>query len=189
LAEKDVYKAYAGALFDIGLQNNTLDYIEQDFKTIIQLLSSDNDLELFLSSYVIPSDKKKVLIDKLFSDKLSSDIICFLKVLIDNDRQSLISDIYSNFIEITDEHNNRKRIKIITAVKLSREIIEEIERVISGKLKMNIILVEEIDDTLIGGFKMKIDDTVIDGSIARDIASLKAQLIETELGSGIIYED
>ncbi len=189
MAGKDVYKAYAGALFDIGVQNNILDRIVEDFKIFIQFFSSNNDLALFLNSHLISKDKKKTLIDKLFLEELCPDIVLFLKVLIDHNRQSSIVDIYSHLIEITDEENNTKRIKIITAVKLSPEIIGEIESLISAKLDKNIILIEELDDSIIGGFKIMIDDTIIDGSIARYLANIRAKLIEREVGSGIAYED
>ncbi len=189
MAGKEVSKIYAGALLDIGTESNILSRIEEDLGSLAELITGDRDLMLFLNTPVISKDKKKKLIEKLFSDKFHAYTICFLKVLIDNERQQLLPDIHKYFVELIDKINNRQQIKVITSVRLEKSVLKNIENSISEKLKKSIIIEEAIDESILGGIIIKIDDKLIDGSIAKDLNILKNKLIESKVGSNMAYED
>ncbi|MFH0976709.1 MAG: ATP synthase F1 subunit delta [Spirochaetota bacterium] len=189
MAGKEVSKIYAGALLDISVENNILPRIGEELESIVGIISSEKDFMLFLNAPIISKDKKKQLIDKLFRDKVSQDIIIFLKVLIDNDRQSYIVDIYKNFVDLMDQINNRQKIKVITSVKLENATLKRIEEAISRKLKKTIIVEEEVNKSILGGIIIRIDDMLIDGSIVKDLNIMRAKLIETKVGGSTVYED
>lgn len=189
MAGREVSKLYAGALFEIGVQNNNLPQIEEELGFLTKLLSEEKDLMFFLNAPVVSKEKKKELIERLFSNKFSLDMICFINVLIDNDRQSAVPFIFRDLVSLIDQKNNRQRIKVISSVKLDANVLKQIESSIGNHLKKSIIIEEEIDEFILGGVIIKIDDLLIDGSLAKDLNLMRAKLIETKVGSGIVYED
>ena len=189
MAEKDVSKIYAGALLDIGVETKILPRIGEELGSIAELISEERDLMLFLNAPVISKDRKKVLIEKLFLDKFCPEIINFLKVLIDNDRQLLIPEIYNCLTDLIDQKNNRQKVKVITSVKLEANTLKRIEKAIGEKFKKDVFVEEFVDKSILGGIVIRIDDTLIDGSIAKDLNILKAKLIETKVGGATAYED
>ncbi len=188
MIKNEVSNIYAGALFEIGTEKGILSQIEDEFELIIELVS-DPDLMFFLDAPVISQEAKKSFVEKIFSGKLSDEIIGFLKVLIDNDRQSLINDIYSSLIELIDESNNRQRVKVKSSVKLEDNTLKLIKSTITEKLGKEIIVDEEVDEAIIGGVIIEIDDRVIDGSIANNLKNMRDRLLKSKVVSGVAYED
>ncbi|MBN2400888.1 MAG: ATP synthase F1 subunit delta, partial [Spirochaetes bacterium] len=181
MADKEVAKVYAGALLDIGVENNILPRIEEELGFLAELIQQDKELMLYLNAPVISKDKKKELIGKLFSDKFCPEMVNFLSVLIDNDRQSLAPEINKNLIDLIDQKNNRQKVKIITSVKLEADVLKGIVNSISNKLKKEVVIEEFIDESILGGIVIRIGDTLIDGSIAKDLNIMRAKLIERKV--------
>jgi F-type H+-transporting ATPase subunit delta len=189
VADKEVSKIYAGALLDIGVENNILPRIGEELGSLVELISKEKDFMLFMNAPVISKDKKKELIDSLFSGKFCPDMVNFLKVLIDNDRQSLMPEINNYLIDLINQKNNRQKVKVITSVKLEANVLKRIEKAIGEKLKKDVFIEEFVDKSILGGIVIRIDDTFIDGSIAKDLNIMRAKLIETKVGGATAYED
>ena len=59
-----------------------------------------------------------------------------------------------------------------------KEDISKIEKVIDNKLKKEVYLIPKIDQRLIGGFKVVINDYVFDASIKNKVDGLRSSLLE-----------
>ena len=64
---------------------------------------------------------------------------------------------------------------------LSKNEINRIEKAISSRLNKEIYLIPKIDENLIGGFKVVINDYVFDASIKNKLEGLKSSLKERGL--------
>ena len=185
----EVSRVYAGALLEIGLETKNIPLLEEELSLVVELLSDDNNLGEFLNAPVIPRHIKKNFINKIFNDKLSVDTVGFLNVLVDNDRQNYIEDIHQSFIEQIDAVNKRQRIKLISSVKLNEKILGDIKAVLSKKLNKDISIEEEVDESIIGGFVIEINDRIIDGSVANSLKNMRDRLLKCKVASGVAYED
>jgi F-type H+-transporting ATPase subunit delta len=56
-------------------------------------------------------------------------------------------------------------------------------------LKKDIILNEEIDKEILGGIIIKIGDTVIDGSLVKDLKNITNNMLNSKVRSELAYED
>ncbi len=185
----EVSRVYAGALLEIGLESKSLFQLQEELSFIVDLLSSDSDFENFLNAPVIPRQTKKNFINKIFKDKLSEDTVGFLDVLLDNDRQKFLKDIYHSFVEQIDAANKRQRIKLISSVKLNEKMLGDIKSVMSKKFNKDISIEETVDESIIGGFIIEINDRIIDGSVANSLKNIKQKLLKSKVSSGVAYED
>ncbi len=185
----EVTKIYAGALVEIGTEKDILSQIQEDCEFLVQLLEEDTDFREFLNAPVISKQAKKNFVDKVFSGKACDEIVGFLKVLIDNDRQSAFPDIYRNLIELIDEIHKSKRIKVISSIQLESGLIESIKKALGEKLGVDIIVDEEVNSSILGGIIIEVDDIVIDGSITSNLKNMKERLLTRKVMSGVAYED
>ncbi len=174
-------RAYAGALLEIGISKDIVPGLKEELGFLANLLSGEKEIMSLLNSPVISGNRKKEFIDKVFKPYFSVYIIHFIKILIDNNRQSMLSEIYAQFCDLTDELSNIQRIKITTAVKAGPPTLKRIEDIFAAKLKKKIIIDHEIDDKILGGIIVRVSDKVIDGSIIKDLRLLKSNLVH---GSG-----
>ena len=189
MAIDEMTRAYAGALFDIGIEKGKIDQIEEELNLITEIVIENRDFQLFLNAPSITKAFKKEFIEKIFSSIFSETIMSFLCVLIDKERQSRISEINESLIELIDSENNRQRVEIVSSVRLDKDILEKIENILCKKLNKNIIITEIIDTSILGGVIIKIGDLIYDGSIIKDLQKMRRNLLIRKVRSELCYED
>jgi F-type H+-transporting ATPase subunit delta len=185
----EVARVYASALVEIGKDKNNLSQLEEELDFVQRILSEDKELLNYFKAPRISKEDKKKLIDKVFSGKLSDEMKNFIKVLIDKDRQLIITDINEYFINLIDNMKNRLRVKLITSIKLEDSFIEKIKTALKEKFKKEIILDTIINSSILGGIIIKVGDSVIDGSLSKDIRNIRGKLKNSKIRSEVAYED
>jgi F-type H+-transporting ATPase subunit delta len=189
VAAKDIARVYASTLVEFGQEKKVLPEIEEEIRFVADLVSENRELRQFLASPGIPKDAKKDFIDKIFKGQLSEIMNNFLKVLIDNDRQSNIIEISEAFCALLDDVNNRQRVTIITSTDLDSALKSKLTEKLKTVMKKEIILKQEIDASILGGIIIKVGDTVIDGSLVKDLRNIKINLLNSKVRSEVAYED
>ena len=81
---------YAEALLQVVNDNDQIEEMIQEVKQLLTLIKDAPDLEKTLSSPVLEKDTKKKIIIEIFSEKINSSLLNFLKLLADRQRLSLI---------------------------------------------------------------------------------------------------
>ena len=115
---------YAEALFQIGEEEKLTDMLYQELSEIVNLIKVNQDLFSILKSPVISKKEKISLIDNIFEDKININIKNFLKILIEQDRISFISDISDSYKELLNEKNNILEGFVISAIPMKKEEIK-----------------------------------------------------------------
>lgn len=180
----EVAKIYAGALFELSVEKNIIDQIEEEFSLFNEVLTESSDFMNFLDSPVISKEAKKNFMDRIFMDKFCDEIVGFLKVLLDNERQSALTDIQRSLTKLIDQHRNRQRVRVISSVKLDGSVLESIKSTLTEKLSKEIIIEDSVREEILGGFIIEIDDTKIDGSVASGLRSMRERLLKSKVVAG-----
>ncbi len=105
---------------------------------------------------------------KIFNDKGKDIGICFLEAfeILKNYTVNIQKVIYY-FKKLKSEE--LKLAEVISALELSKDNKEKIEKKILEKFGKNTIVIFEIDNSVLGGFLIKVGDNVIDETIIRKI--------------------
>lgn len=113
-----------------------------------------------------------VLFDAMEKTKNEIEVSdAFVKLLAERNELHRISEIMFEFDKIWKEKFGITSLTIETAHPLSSETKKSLSKITKGaELK------EIINEKLIGGAKIRIDDKIIDGSISSQLQQLKAQL-------------
>jgi len=189
VAVNDVARVYAGSLFDIAEERKTLETTEEELKVLSEIFAEEDDFRNYLSAPGISIESKKEFINKIFAGKLSETTVNFLNLLIDKNRQAVIGEIYEAFIELSDIANNRQRVTVVTQSSLDDSLREKIKSDISRKTGKEILLREEVDESIFGGIIIKIGDLVIDGSLSKGLQNIRRNLLNSKVRSEVAYED
>ncbi len=168
---------YAKALLDLAISENSLDKISQDIGFVQKSVSSIRELSLLLKSPIVKRDKKKQIFHEIFVNKISDTSLKFCELVINRQRSELLPDIIRRFFELRNEFLNIKNIEVVSAVELDENQINLLKSILEQNLNKKVWLSLEVDRTLIGGFKVKIDDTVVDASLQYQLAKLKKKFL------------
>ncbi len=130
---------------------------------------SNNDIALAI--YSISKNKSKEELPAIFKK-----IIQFL------DRRRLLSrkaDILEKLDKIINLEEGRIVVKVSSARKLSEKIKKDLISLLEKRYKVKeIVLIERLNEKLLGGMRLEIDDEVIDLTVKRKIEKLQEHLIK-----------
>ena len=78
---------------------------------------------------------------------------------------------------VKDKHDNVSRPLVVSAVKLDQKQLDDIKVMSQGLFGGQIILDTEVDTNIIGGLILKVDDTVLDGSVTKKLQNMKKEIV------------
>src|SRR5581483_1529620 len=85
-----------------------------------------------------------------------------------------IADAYDDLV---DEQMGKIEVDVTVAQKLSPEQLEEVRAKVSAALKKDAVVHQYIDESIIGGLILRVQDKLIDASVKTQIARLREQLL------------
>ncbi len=100
----------------------------------------------------------------------------FAKILADNNDLRLYDQIAEEFHKLDLAKQGIKQVEVKSAHPLSREnekaIVDELNKLVKGKIELK----KEVDERLIGGVLIQMEDQVIDASVKNQLEQLKNNL-------------
>lgn len=172
-------RRYATALLQLAIERDEVQEILSDVQFIRNTLQDSRDLTLFLRSPVINRDDKLAVLEKLFKDELQKPTYLFLKLMTRKGRENLLEQIVEAFVEKYNEYAGIIKIDAFVAQDLSDEQVAELKKALEKETQKKVELEIKKDTTLRGGLAVRINDTVIDGTVKHKINQLESLFSET----------
>tara|TARA_B100000945_G_scaffold307903_1_gene296887 strand:- start:34 stop:591 length:558 start_codon:yes stop_codon:yes gene_type:complete len=164
---------YAKSFIDISNEQGSLDTSYNDMMLISSICSTNKDFTNLLKSPIIKTDLKVKIINELFVGSISPLTISFITLITNKKREGLLPEISNSFIYLYKKNKNIKEVLVTTAVPLDAELRNDLMNYIKKATNSDIELKENVDDSLIGGAIIRMDDTQLDASISSSLKSLK----------------
>ncbi len=172
-----VAKNYANSLVEIAQAGLvTHNEIFANLDTIKKILTSSMDLQKTLKNPTIDDKTKFAIIDEVFKNSINQKIIDFFKIIIEKKRFDEFAKIIVAYQLELDKINNIQRVEIISAIELSEEKRSAIVDKLQQKLLKNVIPTWSIDDSIIAGLIVEIDDNVIDTSLRTKLEKMNLSI-------------
>lgn len=178
-----VARRYARALYEEAERQSKIDAVDKDVEFIRASLEGSRELLSFFGSPVISREKKTSIVDQLFSGEISALSLQFLKMLIDKQRESILSEILAAYQEMRDEHLDIVEARVRVADSMGESEQENLSDALAQMTGKKIRLQVSQDTDLIGGVVIRIGDTVYDGSVQHQLERLRHRM---EVGSYLL---
>jgi F-type H+-transporting ATPase subunit delta len=166
-------RRYTTALYGVAEDKGQLDEVTKDITYVLGLINSNKDLELFFASPIISNAKKLSLVKEIFGESISELSMSFINLLVSRRREALIKGIFEDFINLKKEKDGIVDVFVKTSVPLNDDEKQKMKQKLDAYTKLKSELNFEIDKNIIGGFVAKINDTILDASIKRQLEKLK----------------
>ncbi len=166
---------YAKALFELALESNKLVEIEADMR-LIQEISLMDEFRALLANPVVVPTKKEQIFNIAFKGALDSLSFSLIRQVIRNGREQFLPAISRNFISSSVRHRGITQASLTTAVKASDSVKRDIIKMVSEYFKTEVSLKEVVNKEIIGGFILRIDDTLIDASVRNRLRKIHKAL-------------
>jgi len=168
-------KRYAQAAFELALEKNELESWQISLGKIASI-AADAKLMALLENPKLPFDVKRDLLEERLGEvnPLALNLAC---LLMSRGRLRIAGDISRQYDLLLDAHYGIEHAEVITALPLDDEDKERISRRLGEMTGRKIIIDAQVDPSVVGGFRAKIGDMLIDGSIRSRLESLRRSLV------------
>lgn len=180
MLDKLIAKRYALGLFKAARESNAISRVKDDGLAFCEAMRSRRAFFVWLSCVEVPASKRiERCVSILKGAKCDQLLINFISLLIDRGRIGYYEEITSEFGALCDVEDGIMRGEI-TAVgkKMAEEVRSDVEAILSKKLKKRAVMSIKEDPSLIGGIRIRINDTVCDMSMIRKIEDMRAKLCQ-----------
>jgi F-type H+-transporting ATPase subunit delta len=164
---------YANSLMLLAEEKNILQKISDDADLLFNTLSASKELRAVLKSPVVKSTDKKSLLEKIFKSKINTETDSFINFVVEKNREDILFDIFKEFLVLVDKKNGVVKAKVVSAVELNDQLkmkmVEDLEKKTNKKISANY----KVDPDMIGGFIVRIEDTVYDASVKHQLNLLR----------------
>ena len=176
MSEYRVSSRYAKSLVELAQEKGKLEEVKNDMVLFRDTCDENRDLSLMLKSPIIGHLKKAEVLKQLFGGKVSEMTISFIDLLCKKTREFLLYPISKEFINQYNIVKGVQRATVISAAPLTASAKEEINKVIVEMTGKTVELEEQIDESLIGGYILRVGDKQIDDSVQNRLENLRAEL-------------
>lgn len=165
-------KRYAKALYEIAAAESRTLEVEEELKALAAAFQA-GDIEHFLASPKITESAKWEAISNAIEGKLSKPVVSTVKLLVERGRIGLLPELVDAYVSISSEALGLANALVTTTYPLSEEEKQHVAAEFGALLNKKIRVENVIDKSLLGGMKVRIGDTLYDGSLAGKLERLE----------------
>ena len=170
-----IARPYADAVFARAVETGKLD-LWSDMLELLTMAVRDPALSGLIASPKLDLAQMTELMLDVGGARLSEEGQNLVSLLTANRRLSVIPEIATLFEARKAEQQGSLEVQVSTAYELQPEQEQQLATALKHKLGRDILISSEQDAELIGGFRLRAGDLVIDGSVSGQLGKLAHEL-------------
>lgn len=172
---------YAMALFQEARDRKSLKQVADDMQRISESISGSAELRSFLKSQIISREVKSKMLRELFGDDLSKLSSQFMELILEKRREDQLPAIAGAFGKLYRKEQGLVEVEVLVVRRPDKAQTKELKKALEKKTGNSVLLNFKEDPSLKGGMAVRIDDTVIDGTIKHKLQQLEASFQQTAM--------
>lgn len=174
MAESRAAIRYAKAVLSLATENKVADKVASDMKVINTSIAENAELGMMLQSPVVRAADKKAVLAKAF-ENANSATKSLIDTLIANKRIALLDGVAKKYVQLYDTMRDTQLAKVTTAVPLTADLKAKVLDKVKELTGKTSELENVIDDSIIGGFILRVGDMEYNASVANKLNNLKRE--------------
>ncbi len=165
---------YAKATLDYAVEKKAAEAVEKDMRSIAATISENKELQGLLESPIVKSEIKKNVLLEVFkdADEITKGLV---QTMLDNKRIAMLQEVAYKYIIQYEKMKGEEVAYVTTAVPLTAELEKKILAQVTKVTGNKVSIKNEVDESILGGFVLRLGDTQYDASIANKLNGLKRE--------------
>jgi F-type H+-transporting ATPase subunit delta len=176
-AHEGTARRYAKALYELAREAGAAEAVGQEMEQVAAVCAGEAPArEVLTRPWIKPADRRGVAVaiaQKTGARKLVQD---FAGLVAERGRADHLPEIVAAYRGLVDADLGRARAQVRTAVALTEAEKRELAGRLERALGRRIILEEQVDPALLGGFVAQVGSLILDGSLDGQLARLRQRL-------------
>jgi F-type H+-transporting ATPase subunit delta len=172
-------RRYASALLKLAVENKTVDTVIADIGVMKSTFDGSKELILVLANPIVRKDKKLAILADLFKSRVGKTTWRLIELMAEKDRLALLPGMAHDYIRQHNLFAGILEVQITSAFDLDETQKKNLLESLESKTGKKIQATFHTNPELRGGVVVRIEDTVIDGSVKHKLEQLKQTLYRT----------
>lgn len=173
-----IAKRYATALADFATERGEERAVFDEARRLALCLAEAQPVRTVLLAPTIDDDAKMELIAKCLDGHVSESMERFVRLVFAHRRERNLEFMLHSLVRIVKQRNAVVDVELVTAAPLDPQTQERIAAL--AKQLTHSVAAEmscRVDEKLIGGFRLRMDDRMIDASIRTQLDEVRRQMV------------
>ena len=171
-------KNLATALLVVAKEIDAVDEVQRSIKLVLELLKKDAQFRAFMQSKRFTIEQKTEVIKFGLQDVCNPLIQELLIIEIDQNPTILMRDLSYFFDVMVKDELNIVPVEAHVADELSVDELAYLQKTLEESIGKDTELDLKIDPNLLGGIKLRIENTFLDASIKNKMDNLRRELLQ-----------
>jgi F-type H+-transporting ATPase subunit delta len=176
MRETTIARNYAETLLELAQRANDLRGWGEMLDQVSDAMETDRRLRTFLESPRVSAQRKNEILQKAYGS-LPRNFLRFLQALVNHRRQMLIPAIAHAYHDLVDEVEGRVHASVTVARPADDNDRAVVTKQLSRVLGKEVVPHFHVNADILGGVVVRVGDTVLDGSVRRRLATLRARML------------
>ena len=178
MTRKQTTKRLANALYSVSEQNNILDSVHRGLNTLNILVKTDSQFRVFIQSKRISGEDKTTILNNVMGDSGHPLVGELLSHIEGRQSSAILQDVTNLFNRQYKEGKNIISVKGTVASAISEDEKSSLKSSLDQILGKDTDLSLNVDASLIGGIRLKIENTFLDATVRNQLQTLRAELLQ-----------
>lgn len=169
---------YSKALFEVASEQDKLKSVFKEVSVINQSFKENPSFTAAFASAQLSKKDKTALVDS-FKAKLSDLLQDFVSLVNDYNRMEYFELILEDFIARYNSSAGIVNATVTTTIKLDKKRTDDLKESLRQRFNLKEVNISNvIDESIMGGVIVSLNDQIIDGSVKQKLANIKRLLLE-----------
>jgi F-type H+-transporting ATPase subunit delta len=164
------------ASFGVAERSGTLDEVEDELFRFGRILDAQPQLRALLADVRVPADRRIELLDTLVEGKVNLTTRRLLTQTVRAPRGRILERVLEDLVELAAERRERYVAYVRAAVPLTAEQESRLAAVLTRIYGRAVGVQVDVDPEVLGGMVIRVNDEVIDGSVAARLDEARHRL-------------
>jgi len=179
MTHKQSAKRLADALYSVSEQNDMLDKVHHGLNRVNQLVKIESQFRAFVQSKRIPSEQKATILNTVLGDEGHPLVAELLSHLKGSQATSILQQVVESFNRRYKAGRNIVSVSGTLASDISEDEKSSLKSSLDQILNKDTDLSLDVDASLIGGIRLRIENTYLDASVRNQLQTLKTELLQS----------
>lgn len=172
----DRISGYAAGILEIARAEGNLERVEAELFELGRHVETSGELRAALTDPLLPVERKRAVISDLLGERFTSLTVGLAEFLLGQNLASDLGSIATSLAEQAAASRSRQVAEVRSAVPLDEPTLARLTAALSRATGTTLEVKTIVDPSVVGGIVARVGDTVIDGSVAAKLTSLRQTL-------------
>ena len=171
-------KLYSNILFECAKDMSVLDEVRDSISKIDNLVRSNADFKSFVQSKRLFREDKLKVLDKVLGSSIHGLVLGIVSYMSGMQTNKTIGLIKKYYHERYKDFSNQVSVQAIVSNNLNEKETKELKEKLDKALGKDADLSIKVDASIIGGIKLRVENTFLDASLKSQIKNIKLDLMK-----------